>query len=335
MERIKPIYLLLAFLVVLIVGTVGYQFFEGWNLLDSLFMTVITITTVGFREVGGPLSESGKVFTIFLIFSGFGVAAISLSHLTSLIIKGELNHIWGKMRMDHEIKQLSGHYIIAGFGRTGQVIAQYLKETKTQFIVIDNNESLLTKWSQDGILCVLGDASDEDILKKAGIAKAKGLVTVVSNDASNAFIIMSAKELNHKLVIIARALDSQNIKKLKMAGAYRVIAPYELGGLRIAQAVTHPHVADFIDIVEDVRAKHIEIVDVKINSGSNLIGQVLSSDLMKSVNVIVVGIRRSGELLNFEFHPKGNTRLNQDDHMIIMGPSEAIAKIQSYANSKN
>lgn len=331
MDRIKAVYLLIAFLAVLLIGTSGYQVLEGWNLIDSLFMTVITITTVGYREVGGPLSDLGKIFTIFLIFSGFGVAALSLSHLTSLFIKGELNHIWGKLRMDREINKLSGHYIIAGFGRTGQVIAQHLQEKKIPFVVIDNSESVMAKLTNDGFLCVLGDASEEDILKKAGIEKAKGLVTVVSNDASNAFTIMTAMGLNSKLVVIARALDSQNIRKLKIAGAHRVIAPYELGGLRIAQAVTHPNVADFFDIVEDVRAKHIEIADVLINPGSKLVGQVLSSDLMKTTNVIVIGIRRGSDKADFEFHPKANTQINQGDHMIIMGPSEAILKVQNYA----
>jgi voltage-gated potassium channel len=331
MERIKAVYLLIAFFIVLVVGTLGYQLLEGWNFIDSLFMTVITITTVGFREVGGPLSTSGKIFTIFLIFSGFGVAALALSHLTSLIIKGELNQIWGKLRMDHEIKKLSGHYIIAGFGRTGHVIAQHLIEKKTPFVVIDINEAVLFKLKEIGILGVYGDAAEEETLKKAGIEKAKGLVTVVSNDAANAFSIMSALELNPKLTVIARALDSQNIRKLKIAGAHRVIAPYELGGLRIAQAVTHPHVADFIDVVEDVRAKHIEIADVLITKGSRLAGQVLNSDLMRSANVIVVGIRRSGDTTDFEFHPKATTQIKANDHMIIMGPSDAIEKVHEFA----
>jgi voltage-gated potassium channel len=333
MEKIKAVYLLAVFLVVLVVGTVGYQILEGWNFIDSLFMTVITITTVGFREVGGDLSTPGKIFTICLIFSGFGVAALALSHLTSLIIKGELNNLWGKFRMDHEIKKLSGHYIIAGYGRTGQVIAHHLLEKKTPFVLIDNSDAVLAKLRESGIPCVLGDAAEEDTLRKAGVERAAGLVTVVSNDASNAFTIMSAKELNPKLTIIARALDSQNIRKLKIAGANRVIAPYELGGLRIAQAVTHPHVADFIDVVEDVRAKHIEIADVKVHSGSKLAGQVLNSDLLRSANVIVVGIRRGGSAAHFEFHPKASTQVHENDHMIIMGPSIAIEKIQEFAHN--
>lgn len=331
MDKIKGIHLLIAFFLVLIIGTAGYKILEGWSLIDSLFMSVITITTVGFREVGGQLSDLGKIFTIFLIFSGFGVAALALSHFTSLIIKGELNHIWGKFRMDHERKKLTDHYVIAGYGRTGQVIANNLKEKKIPFAIIDTNEFILTKLTNQGIPCVLGDACEEETLKKAGIEKAKGLVTVVSNDASNAFTIMSALELNPKLVVIARALDSQNIRKLKIAGAHRVIAPYELGGFRIAQAVTHPHVADFFDIVEDVRAKHIEIVDVQVKPKSKLVGQVLSSDLMKSINVIVIGIRRGSNTNDFEFHPNANTLINQDDHMIIMGPSTAIEQVKSHA----
>jgi len=333
MERIKSIYILIAFFGVLLIGTVGYQVLEGLSFIDSLYMTVITITTVGYREVGSTVySDGGKIFTMVLIFSGVGVAALALSHLTSLLIKGELNHYWGKLRMEHDIMKLNDHCVIAGYGRTGLVLVQQLKEKEIPFVVIDNNEAVITKLTHEGFLCVLGDASEEETLRKAGIEKAKKLVTVISSDANNAFVIMTAMGINPKLFVIARALESQNIRKLKTAGAHRVIAPLELGGLRIAQAVTHPNVADFFDIVEDVRAKHIEVADVLISPGSKLVGQVLSSELMKSVNIIVIGFRRSNEKNDFEFHPKGNTQINQGDHMIIMGPADAIFKIQHYAS---
>lgn len=310
---------------ILIVGTVGYWQIEHWSFLDSFFMTVITITTVGYREVGGELSSVGKIFTVLLIFSGFGVAALALSHFTSAILKGELNNILGRMRMRREIDSIKEHYIIAGFGRTGQVIATSFRLKKIPFVVIDSDDKAVRIFDELNIPYIIGDAGDEDVLKKAGIERAKGFVAVVSSDASNAFAIMTARVLNTGLTIIARALDVQSIRKLKIAGANKVIAPYQLGGARIAHAIAHPHASDFIDIVEDVESEHIEMADLLIKSNSRFDGKTVGDSVFTESNVIVVGIRRSnGE---FVFHPKANQDLKVNDHLIIMGPTKNIEQL--------
>lgn len=320
----KKVYkqLLLAFVSTLILGTAGYWILEGWSLIDALYMTVITITTVGFREVGGELSDPGKIFTIFLIFSGFGVAALALSHFTSSVLRGELNNILGRIRMRKEIDQMQNHYIIGGYGRTGQVIASRFRIKKIPFVVIDNEDKTLRLLDENHMPYIVGDAGDEEVLKKAGIERAKGFVAVVSSDANNAFAIMTARVLNPQLNIIARALDVHNIKKLKMAGANKVIAPYLLGGSRIAQAVSHPHASDFIDIVENVESEHIEMADLPIKPQSPLEGRTVGDPYFERFDVIIIGIRKnSGEFL---FHPKNDHTLLANDHVILIGPTKSI-----------
>lgn len=321
-RRLNSAYLLLAFLGILIIGTLGYWVIEGWSLIDSFFMTVITITTVGYREVGGELSTVGKFFTTGIIFSGFGVAALALSHFGSMIIKGELNSALGRMRMQNLIRSMKDHYIIAGFGRTGQVVATHLKAKKIPFVVVDNSLDALARFSESQIPFVNGDASDEDVLQRAGVERAKGFISVVSSDANNAFAIMTARGMNPRLRIVARALDLQSVRKLKNAGAEKVVAPYVLGGMRIAQSITHPHAAEFIDLVEDVQTVHIEMADFKIRPESPLNGSTLSDAKIKELGVIVVGVRRSQG--DFVFQPGAATVINANDHLVVIGPAKNI-----------
>lgn len=322
MDRRTLKQLIVAFFLILLIGTLGYWQIEGWSFIDSFFMTVITITTVGYKEVGGELSTLGKIFTVFLIFSGFGVAALALSHFTSAILRGELNNVLGRIRMRKVIDTMSGHYVIGGYGRTGQVVASSFRIKKIKFVVVDQDEKSLSALAEAGIPYVIGDAGDEDVLKKAGIERAKGFVAVVSSDASNAFAIMTARQLNSRLNIIARALDSQSIRKLKIAGANRVIAPYVLGGARIAQAVSHPHASDFIDVVENVETAAIEMADLPVLSGGQFAGRSVGDPMFKSYDVIVIGIRRKDG--QFVFHPKAHHILDVDDHLVLMGPTKSI-----------
>lgn len=330
--KLKTIYVLYAFLAIIIGGTLGYRIIEGWSWVDSFFMTIITITTVGYREVGGELSTTGKFFTSALIFSGFGVAYIGLSGLAAMFIRGELNTVFGRIRMQKEIKNMKGHYIIAGYGRTGQVIGSHLKLKEIPFVVIDNLDSALQKLREENIPFIQGEASNEQSLDDAGIRRAKGFISVVSTDAENAFAIMTAKGMNPNLIIMARALDSQSIRKLKMAGANKVIAPYILGGLRIAHAVTHPHAADFIDVMEDVQSKQIEMADFFVAESSKLNGIKLKDSLVREAGVIAVGVRKPDG--QFIFQPSAETVFVAGDHLIVMGPTQNIAKLNQEYDSK-
>jgi voltage-gated potassium channel len=327
MENIKASYLVLAFLGTLLIGTVGYHYIESWSWIDSVFMTVITITTVGYKEVGGELSNVGKIFTMLLIFAGFGVAAFSLSHFASLLMRGELNFFLGRIRMKREIMNLSEHYIIAGYGRTGKVIAKTFKIKKIPYVVVDNNPKELHATADETFPYIVGDAADEDILKQAGINKAKGFISVMSSDASNAFAIMTARVLNQNLHIISRALDTQSIRKLKIAGANKVIAPYDLGGKRIAHSISHPHASDFIEIVEDVESQHIEMADLKITENSQLAGKKIGDAIFKNLDLIVIGIKSHNG--DFVFNPKADDLIKPKHHLILMGPSQSINQLES------
>jgi voltage-gated potassium channel len=327
MENIKISYLVFAFLGTLLFGTLGYHYIESWSWLDSVFMSVITITTVGYKEIGGDLSNVGKIFTMVLIFAGFGVAAFSLSHIAALIMRGELNFFLGRIRMKREIMNLSDHYIIAGYGRTGKVIARTFKIKKIPYVALDTNPKELNSISEETFPYIVGDAADEEILKQAGIEKAKGFVVVMSSDASNAFAIMTARVLNPNIHIIARALDTQSIRKLKIAGANKVIAPYDLGGKRIAQSISNPHASDFIEIVEDVEAQHIEMADLKITDKSLLLGKNVGDPIFKDLDLIIIGIKKQGG--EFVFNPKNDYVIEHKNHLILMGPNKSINLLES------
>jgi voltage-gated potassium channel len=327
METLKIRYLILAFLGVIGLGSLGFHWIEGWAWLDSIFMSVITVTTVGFEEVGGRLTAGGQVFTIFLILGGFGVAAFSLSQIAAMVLRGELNFFLGRIRMKRDITHLQKHYIIAGFGRTGKVIAKHFRIKGIPYVVVDNNQKELHSLSTaENFPYIVGDASDEEILEQAGIARAAGFVSVMSSDATNAFAIMTARVLNPRLNIISRALDSQSIRKLKVAGANKVIAPYDLGGMRIAQSITNPHASDFLEIVEDVEARHIEMADLAIGSDSKLLGKSVRDQIFAELNLIVIGIKKSGR--DFSFNPKDDQRIEAGNHLILMGPNASIRQLE-------
>jgi voltage-gated potassium channel len=322
----------LTFLIVLVCGTFGYRLLEGWSLLDSLYMTVITITTVGFGEIQ-PLSDGGKIFTLVLIFFGFGTAVLALSNLSFLMLRGELYNFFGRHRMQTELKKLSGHYILAGYGRMGKTILNQMKSRGAKVVVIDDSDSQLEELQKlhPKVIAVKGDASDEDTLKRAGIERAKGLVCVISSDADNAFAIMTARRLNPELRIVSRSIAEQSKSKLKFAGAQKVISPYDLGGTRIAQAILNPTLVDFVELVEEPDLKEIDMAEVEIAPGCALDGATLDSPDVKNLKIIIVGIKRQdGDL---KFQPKGSTKIQGHDRLIFVAPTDqvtAVAKIAKH-----
>ena len=312
---------LFSFLGVLLMGTLGFRFIEGFTWIDAFYMTVITITTVGFGEVH-PLSETGRLFTVFLIFSGFGVAVVALSEVTTAIMRGDLQRFLGRIRMKTELGNLTGHYILAGYGRTGQAIVDHLLKKNMPMVVIETHPDSVKALGELGVPYILGNASDEQVLRDAGIERAKGFVSVVSSDADNAFAIMTAKVLNPSLRIVTRALDGQSVRKLKLAGAHKVISPFLLGGTRIAQAILNPAVVDFVEIMEDSAVKELEMADIEIRSKSALDGVNLDSSVVKALEIIIIGILKStGE---FCYRPKGSTQLVEGDRLVVVGNSSQI-----------
>ncbi|HOO72851.1 MAG TPA: potassium channel protein [Spirochaetota bacterium] len=318
---------LILFVATLMFGVFGYHFIEGMSLFDSLYMTVITISTVGFGEVH-PLSQQGRVLTILLISTGIMIAAYTLGTLLRMFIEGEMRKTFGRRKVEKKIAELTDHYIICGFGRIGKLICQELHDHGKNFVVIENQPEAIDELIQCAYLYLPLDATADESLVKAGIMKAKGIVTAVRSDADNVFISLTAKGLKPDIFILARASEEKNEMKLKRAGASRVVSPYMLGGKRMAQVLIRPTVVDFIDIavMEGNLGLHMEEMIVK--QKSNLIGKnLIESNLRRDFGVIIVLIKKfNGDMI---FNPLPTEKLDAGDVIVVMGKKEDMIRMNS------
>jgi voltage-gated potassium channel len=316
---------LLMVILLFFLGITGYSLIEDWNLLDSLYMTVITLSTTGYKEIY-PLSNSGRVLTMILIIFGITIFLYALREFNLLLFEGKF---FQERKMQKKINQLENHYIICGYGRMGTKIAQELYKRKTPFVILEKdleNPEYLENYQY-----ISGDATEDENLIKAGIKNAKGLVSVLSSDIANTFTTLSARGLNPSLKIIARAEEESSKEKLLKAGANRVVLPYEIGGYRITQALLRPTVVDFIDEVFSRSDLGLEIEEVKIKMDSKLNGKSISDSKIRSdFNTIIVGIyRTSGKLI---YNPGSDTMIEEGDNLIVIGERKKLNKLQEKAN---
>lgn len=331
MEELKKKLFLALFLIVFVVsfGTIGYIVIERWNFQDSLYMTITTLTTVGYREVK-ELSSVGRWFTIILIIGGVGTVLYALSTGAKFILEGELQEIYGRRRLEKKIKELHGHYIICGYGRMGKIIARELKNEKVKFVAIEKNPTVHDK---EEAFVITGDASQDEILKEVGVERAKGLITVLPTDAENLYVVLSAKGLNPNLFIVARAGEEGSEQKLLRAGADRVISPYHIGGLRIAHTVLKPAVVDFIELATksgniDLQMEEIPIPDVSVYSGLSLD----KCGFGKELGVIIVAIKKpNGDM---KFNPTYLTLVEPGDTLIALGEVSKLKVLKEMIAAK-
>ena len=317
----------LQFLCILLFGTVGYMFLGGGSFLDSLYMTVITVTTVGFEEVV-PLGPGGRLFTIVLILVGVGFVLYVIGMITETVVEGGIRRIFGRFNMEKRIAALQQHYIICGYGRIGKVICDDLAHSKRDFVVIDRDPAEIAKLQEAGYLYIEGDATDDRILEKAGIQRARGLVAVVDTDAANVYIILSARGLNADLFILARASSEEKAEtKLLRAGADKVISPYVIGASRMAQLLVRPTVCDFIDLTVRGGALGLRLEEMIVGDDSPLCDvNLIDSGIRREFDLIVVAIkRRSGEMT---FNPAPQTVIQAGDTLIVLGEYEQIKKLE-------
>jgi len=308
-------------------GTVGYMLIEGWSFLDSIYMTVTTITTVGYREIHPP-SGKGMVFTIFLIVGGVGTMLYALGTGARVILEGELKEIYGRKRLEKKIRELSGHYIVCGYGRMGRIIAKEMKEEGVSLVVIERNPP--PGEEKEDILMVVGDATRDNVLKEAGIEKAKGLISVLSTDAENLFVVLSARGLNPNLLIVARAVEEDSEQKLLRAGATKVISPYHIGGLRMAHTVLKPTVVDFIEFATRTGNIELRMEEITVQEGSSLIGLTLEACGMgRDLGVIIVAIKKSTG--DTKFNPTYRSTVNAGDTLIALGEKPKLKVIEEMA----
>lgn len=319
--RWRFLWVIYALLLVIAVGVIGYMAIERWSFLDALYMTVITISTVGYEEVH-TLSIAGKIFSILLIIGGVGVMLYTLTTLVQYFIEGRFTNILGRRRMKEKIAKLKGHIILCGYGRIGQEAARVFQDEKTPFIIVDLDPEAALRATGDGYLCLQGNVTSDSVLNEAGIKRAMGLVASLGSDADNLYLTLSAKELNPDLLVVARASTEESEVKLKRAGAGRTILPYRSGGRRMAMLALRPLVVDFVDTTMYSHGREFILEEIAVGSMSPLVGLTVSEGLNCCGAKGILAIRKKGgELIT---NPPGETLLELGDELVIIGTREQL-----------
>ncbi len=309
----------------LLLGSLGFVWIEGWSFLDALYMTVTTLATVGYGEVH-PLSRAGRLYNMVLILAGMGVLFYIITALARAVVEGELREALGKRKLVKKIRGLKDHYIICGFGRIGEIIARQLQERNVPLVIVDNKPENLAHLEESGYYFVVGDATREETLQEAGIERAKGLVAVVSSDADNVYIVLTARSLRPDLYIVTRAEEVGAEKKLLRAGADRVESPYEMGGRKMAHAILRPTVTTFMELAM-TEGVEWSMEEVRVGEGSSLVGVALKdSGIRQKLDLILVAINRAdGEML---FNPTLETKIQAGDTLIALGLRHNLERLE-------
>jgi len=326
LRNLRRILLALAALVV--IGTLGFHFIEGWSYFDALYMVVITLTSIGYGEVH-PLSHQGRVFNIGLIVMGAIIVALTIGAITQALLEFELAKYFGRRRMEREIERLSGHYIICGAGRVGRSAARELAGKPVPFVIVESNPERLQKLPPEW-LTMVGDASQEATLQRAGILRARGLVAATTTDATNIYIVLTARSTNPELRIIARASEEDAEKHLRTAGADTVISPYSFAGHRIAQAFLRPNVVDFLDLAMIDQSVDLQIEEIRVDPASHLANvSIGESRIHQELGVIILAIKREGAAMRF--NPTAGDRIEGGDYLIAIGDAQRLNQLEMAA----
>jgi voltage-gated potassium channel len=322
-NKIKWILLLLVGVIIL--GTFGYTLIEGWPLLDSLYMTIITLSTVGFGEVRA-LSSIGRVFTIILVIFGVGGAAYTVSVIGRWLIEGEIRNIFGRRKMEKQLKDLKDHYIVCGYGRVGMQVCKEFSSRRAPLVIIDKNPEKIEELHRQGILTVEGDCTDDLVLEAAGIQKAKGLISTVASESENVFVSLSARQLNPQIFITARAESSSSERKLLRAGADRVVFPHQIGGMRMALVTLRPDIVDFMRAVGGDEKTGFAIEEIEVLPDSSIAESTLrDSPIRCELGILVVGIKKKGR--EMVFNPSADTRIEAGDILIVIGETKKLERM--------
>lgn len=311
-------------------GISGYILIEKWSLLDAIYMTTITLTTVGFGEVN-KLSPHGRIFTMVLLVCGMGVLFYGLSTVTAFIIEGEFKDILGRRKMEKEISKLKNHIILCGIGKTGRHILEEFTKTKTPFVVIEQNNNRINQMQKlDTFLYLEGDSTTSELLIKAGIERAKGLITTLPSDKDNLFVILTARDLNPKLKIVSRAIEEESVHKLSKVGADVVISPNAIGGLRMASEMIRPTVVSFLDIMMRDPQHTMRMEEIRVPQDSKLIGQSIKQGaIQEKTGLLVIALKKADG--SYLFNPPSKTQIEEQDMLIVCGTKEQIEKLREVA----
>jgi voltage-gated potassium channel len=319
------------FMSVLAGGTLGYVVIEQWGLWDAFYMTVTTVATVGYREVH-ELSRAGQAFTVVLIVSGVGTALYTFTLVATAIVEGGLPARLGERRQARMLEQLKDHFIVCGFGRIGSVIAREFERQRVPFVVIEREAARVQQAVEKGYPALGADASREDVLKAAGIERARGLIAAVGTDAENVYAVLTARVLRPDLFIVGRAEGEDSARKLRHAGADRVISPYQIGGQQIAQTAIRPAVVDFVELATSSENLELAMEEVTINRPSTLVDRsIVEANIRQRFGVIVVAIQRKNR--NMEFNPEPDSRICEGDKLVVLGRGDSLRLLELEAHS--
>ncbi len=318
--RIAVIILIL----IVAVGTVGYRVLEGWSLVESLYTTVTTLSTVGYGDFY-PITTAGRLFTVVLIVIGVGTMLYAIGLLAETVVEGRLRAIMGRGKLERVVDKLHNHYIICGCGRIGYLICRELKEEGVPFVIVDSNQEVLEKIEDDGFLYLKGDATHDRTLLAAGIKRAKGIVCALPTDAENLYVILTARELNQDAFILSRSEEEESEHRLLRAGANRVMSPYTLGGMRMAMAILRPAMLDFIEITTSRQSLELRMEEIAVCKGSPIIGKSLGdSDIRQKYGLIIVAIKKdTGRMI---FNPVATYVIEERDMLIALGEEGSVKR---------
>ena len=315
---------LMIIVTLILAGTIGFHYIEGWNVLESFYTTVMTLTTIGYGDFA-PKTKGGMLFTVLLVVFGVGTMLYTVGLVSQIMVEGRLTMLLGRGKMEKTIDKMKNHYIVCGCGRIGYLICRELAAEKVDFVVVDNNPEVIQKIGEEGFVYFRGDAIHDKCLIGAGIKRAKGIVCVLPSDAQNLYVILTAKELNPDIWILSRSEEEESEHRLLRAGANRVMSPYTLGGTRMAMAILRPAMLDFIEITTRRQSLELRMDELEICDGSPLIGKSLEdSEIRQRYGLIIVAVKKdSGKMI---FNPVANYVIQRGDKLIALGEDENVSK---------
>jgi voltage-gated potassium channel len=319
-------------LVTVIVGsTVGYVVIEGWSWWDAFYMTVITVTTVGYREVH-DLSRAGQLLTVLVLFGGVGAALYTFTLLATVVVEGGLPKRLQKRRQSHMLDTIKDHFIVCGYGRIGSIVATQFRAQSIPFVIVERDAARVQEALTAGFLAFEADASHEEVLKRAGIDRARGLIAAVGTDAENVYAVLSARVMRPDLFIVGRAESEDSVQKLQRAGANRVVSPYQIGAVQMAQTAIRPAVVDFVELATSSENLELAMEEITIAAGSPLVDQsILDANLRQRFGIIVVAIQRQDR--HMDFNPEPDTAIRAGDKLVVLGRPHSLKRLEAEAAS--
>ncbi len=331
MERSANLLLTILLAVILVaIGTAGYMLIEDWPMLDSVYMTVITLSTIGYGEVN-PVSQPGRIFTLILIVMGVGFFLYVIGNVVQFLVEGRIRLILGRHKLDKQINQLNNHYIICGYGRMGRAFCRYLIQRGLKFVVLEKSDERVPVMNTDHVLYVTGEATVEENLLKAGIKRASNLIATLGTDADNVLLVLLAKGLNPGLYVVARASQNASKKPLDTAGADVVVSPYDVGARRIAHAILRPNVIRFLEYAFADESTDIHIEELPVSENSRLVGVSLKDSGIRhlhKLNILSI-IEEDGDML---FNPSADTKLRAGERVIAVGTMRDLKRMEELLN---